>query len=215
MSQVNLLPPELLARQKTRKLTSMIVGVGAILLAFLIGFWFLQGQKLAGVNDDIATQNATNAQLQQEIDQLAEAETLQAEAASKQQLLSEAYAGEVSYSQLLMDLSRVIPSDAYLKTFDSALSTSSTTGGTAGTTTTTGTTGGTSFAGAFSVTGGADGFESLTSWLTKLEAVRGWVNPWLSGATETVAHSGLYDFDSGADLSSEALTVRGGASSGG
>ena len=66
------------------------------------------------MNDDIAAQNAVNAELQQQIDSLAEAQALQAEAASKQQLLSEAYAGEVSFSQMLMDMSRVIPSDAYL-----------------------------------------------------------------------------------------------------
>ena len=215
MSQVNLLPPELLARQKTRKLTTTVVGLGAVFLAFLIAFWFLQGQKLSGVNGDIATHNATNAQLQQEIDQLSEAQALQDEAASKEQLLADAYAGEVSFSQLLMDLSRVIPPDAYLKTFDGTLSNASAAAAAAGTTTTPGTTGATSFAGAFSVTGGADGFYSLATWLTKVEAVRGWVNPWLSGTTETAAHSGLYDFDSGADLSSEALTVRGGASSGG
>ncbi len=217
MSQVNLLPPELLARQKTRQLSTLIIGAGAVLLALLIGFWFLQGQKLAGVNDDIAAQTATNNQLQQQIDSLADAQTLQAEAASKQQLLSEAYAGEVSFSQILMDLSRVIPSDAYLKSLDATLAIASTTGGsTVGTSTTPGTPGATSFAGSFTVTGGADGFESLASWLTRLESVRGWVNPWLSGATETTAHSGLYDFDSGADLSSDALTARGrGASSGG
>ena len=211
MSQVNLLPPELLARQKTRRLTSMIVGAGAILLALLIAFWFLQTQKLAGVNDDIAAQNAVNAELQQEIDSLAEAEALQAEAASKQQLLSEAYAGEVSFSQMLMDMSRVIPSDAYLSIARCHPGQcASTTGGTTvGTSTTPGTPGATSFAGAFTVSGGADGFDSLASWLTRLESVRGWVNPWLSGATETAAHSGLYNFDSGADLSSEALTARG------
>lgn len=217
MSQVNLLPPELLARQKTRRLTSLVVGAGAVLLALLIGFWFLQGQKLAGVNDDIAAQNAVNTELQQEIDSLAEAEALQAEAASKQQLLSEAYAGEVSFSQMLMDMSLVIPSDAYLKSLVATLASASTTGGTTvGTSTTPGTPGATSFAGAFTVTGGADGFDSLASWLTRIESVRGWVNPWLSGATETTPHSGLYDFDSGADLSSEALTARGSqAASGG
>jgi len=217
VSQVNLLPPELLARQKTRRLTSLVIGAGAVLLALLIGFWFLQGQKLAGVNDDIAAQNAVNAELQQQIDGLAEAATLQAEAASKQQLLAEAYAGEVSFSQFLMDMSLVIPSDAYLKSLSATLASASTTGGTTvGTSTTPGTPGATSFAGAFTATGGADGFDSLASWLTRIESVRGWVNPWLSGATETTAHSGLYDFDSGADLSSEALTARGSqAASGG
>ncbi len=210
MSQVNLLPPEILARQKTRRLTTMIIGAGAVVVALLIGFWFLQGQKLAGVNDDIAAQKLTNTELQQQIDSLADAQALQADAASKEALLSEAYAGEVSFAQFLMDMSKAIPSDAYLSTLTASLTAStSTTGTTVGTSTTPGTPGATAFVGAFTVDGGAAGFESLATWLTTVEATRGWENPWLSNANETDAHSGLYDFSSGADLSSEALTVRG------
>ena len=67
MSQVNLLPPELRARQQTRRLTTLIVGIGAAIVVLLIGFWFLQSQKLSGVNDDIAAQNQTNAGLQSQI----------------------------------------------------------------------------------------------------------------------------------------------------
>ncbi len=213
MSQVNLLPPELLSRQKTRRLTTLIIGAGAVIVAVLVGFWFLQGQKLSGVNDDIAAQNATNVGLQTEIDGLQDAQALQEEAAGKQALLSVAYAGEVSFSQLLMDLSKVIPSDAYLLSYDAALSGAIATGAA----TTTDTTVPTAFAGAFTVEGGADGFESIASWLTRLESVRGWVNPWLSNAEETGDNTGLYSFSSGADLSSDALTARGreGTTSGG
>ncbi len=178
MSQVNLLPPELLARQKTRRLATLIVGAGAVFMALLVAFWFMQGQKLAGINDDIAAQNATNAGLQAQIDGLQDAQALQEEAAGKQALLTKAFAGEVSFSQLLMDLSKVIPSDAYLSSFDASLSAAVT----AGTATVPGTT---TFAGSFAVEGGADGFESIASWLTRLESVRGWVNPWLSNAAET------------------------------
>lgn len=216
MSQVNLLPPELLARQKTRKLTSLIVAGGAVVLALLVGFWFLQGQKLSGVNDDVAAQGARNAQLQQQIDALGDVQALQAEAASKQALLGKAFAGEVAFSQMLMDLSRTIPSDAYLKSFNATLAGAAAAGGaTAGTAPTPGTTGAAVFVGSFTVEGGADGFESLASWLTRLESVRGWVNPWVSAATETAPGSGLYDFSSGADLSNDVLTGRGGGGTAG
>jgi Tfp pilus assembly protein PilN len=206
VSQVNLLPPELLTRQKTRRLTTLVIGAGAVLVVLLLGFWFLQGQKLSGVEEDIAAQNAVNAGLQAQIDGLQEAQALQEEAASKQALLSTAYAGEVSFSQMLMDLSKVIPSDAYLTSFDASLSGAVTTGAA----TTTETTTSTAFAGSFSVEGAADGFESIASWLTRLESVRGWVNPWLSNAEETGSNTGLYTFSSGADLSDAALTARGG-----
>ena len=121
MSQVNLLPPELRARQKTRQLTTLIAGAGVALIVLLLGFWFLQGQKLAGVNDDIAAQNLTNSGLQTQIDQLQEFQQLQEQAAAQQALLTKAFAGEVSFSQMLMDLSRTIPSDAYLDSFNATI----------------------------------------------------------------------------------------------
>jgi Tfp pilus assembly protein PilN len=201
VSQVNLLPPELRARQQTRRLTTLIVGIGAAVIVLLLGFWFLQSQKISGVNDDIAAQNRTNAGLQSQIGQLQEFQQLQEQAAAQQSLLTQAYAGEVSFSQMLMDLSRTIPSDAYLNAFTATLTTP-----VAGTPTTTPTTG---FVGSFTASGAADGFGSLASWLTRLESVNGWVNPWFSSATETAANSGLYTFTSGVDLSDAALTARG------
>lgn len=210
MSQVNLLPPELLARHKTRRLTTLIVGAGALISVVLVGFWFLQSQKLSGINDDIAAQNSTNAGLQAEIEGLQDAQALQEEAAVKQALLTKAFAGELSFSQLLMDLSKVIPSDAYLSSFDSSLAAAVVPEAAPAP-------GTTAFSGSFTVAGAADGFESIASWLTRLESVRGWVNPWLSSATEIGSNTGLYTFSSGADLSSDALTDRGreGATGGG
>lgn len=201
MSQVNLLPPELRARQKTRQLTTLIVGAGVALIVLLLGFWFLQGQKLAGVNDDVAAQNLTNSGLQTQIDQLQDFQQLQEQAAAQQALLTKAFSGEVSFSQMLMDLSRTIPSDAYLDSFNASV-----TAPVAGVVTATPATG---FVGSFTAGGAADGLESLASWLTRLESVKGWVNPWFSSATETAANSGLYTFTSGVDLSQDSLTARG------
>ena len=199
MSQVNLLPPELRARQKTKQLTTLIIGGGAAVVVLLIAFWFLQSQKLAGINDDIAAQTSSNQQLQAQIDQLQEFQQLQEQAAAQEALLSKAWVGEVSFSEMLMDLSRTIPSDAYLDSFNATLAAPVT----AGVATQT------AFVGAFTAGGAADGFESLANWITRLESVKGWVNPWVSSATETAANTGLYTFTSGVDLSEDALTPRG------
>lgn len=201
MSQVNLLPPELRARQKTRQLTTLIAGAGVALIVLLLGFWFLQGQKVAGIKDDVAAQNLTNSGLQTQIDQLQEFQQLQEQAAAQQALLTKAFAGEVSFSQMLMDLSRTIPSDAYLDSFNASVTAPG-----AGTVPATPATG---FVGSFTAGGAADGLESLASWLTRLESVKGWVNPWFSSATETGANTGLYTFTSGVDLSQDSLTARG------
>ena len=128
MSQVNLLPPELRARQKTKQLTTLIIGAGAAVVVLLIAFWFLQSQKLAGINDDIAAQTLTNTELQTQIDQLQEFQQLQEQAAAQEALLAKAWVGEVSFSEMLMDLSRTIPSDAYLDSFNATLAVPVTTG---------------------------------------------------------------------------------------
>ena len=132
------------------------------------------------MNDDIAAQNLTNSGLQTQIDQLQEFQQLQEEAAAQEALLTTAWTGEVSFSQMLMDLSRTIPSDAYLDSFNAALIVPVV---------------GRSAHDArprrssarSPASGAADGFESLASWLTRLESVKGWVNPWMSSATETGA----------------------------
>jgi Tfp pilus assembly protein PilN len=180
-------------------LTTLIFGAGAAVVVLLIAFWFLQGQKLAGVNDDIAQQNLTNTGLQTQIQQLQQFQQLQEQAAAQQALLSKAFAGEVSFSQMLMDLSRTIPSDAYLDAFNATI-TAQVPGAVPSTT---------GFVGSFSAGGAADGFESLASWLTRLESVKGWVNPWFSSASEIGDNTGLYTFSSGVDLSEDTLTARG------
>jgi hypothetical protein len=114
-------------------------------------------------------------------------------------LLTKAFAGEVSFSQMLMDLSRTIPSDAYLDSFNANI-TSQVAGAVPAAT---------AFVGSFTAGGAADGFESLASWLTRLESVKGWVNPWFSSASEIGDNTGLYTFSSGVDLSEDTLTARG------
>jgi Tfp pilus assembly protein PilN len=184
-------------------------------MLLLLGFWFLQGQKLSDVNEQIAAQNAVNAGLQAQIDDLSEFQSLQEEAAQKEALLATAYAGEVSFSGILMDMSRVIPSDAYLTAMNILLNESTTPGG--GAAPPEGGAAAGALIGSISADGQAAGVESLASWLTRLESVQGWVNPWLTSIQETEAGSRLYTYSSGVDLSSDALTARGkaGLTSGG
>ena len=73
MSQVNLLPPDILAAQRQRRLAGVValagVGDGPILV-----FYVLQVGKLGGVGD-IDQQEQTNASLQNQINSLGEFET--------------------------------------------------------------------------------------------------------------------------------------------
>ena len=77
MSQVNLLPPSFAHVRRRNSRRSLILGAGVAVLVLLLGYWFLQSQKLSDVNEQVAAQNATNTQIQAQIDQLQQFQQLQ------------------------------------------------------------------------------------------------------------------------------------------
>jgi Tfp pilus assembly protein PilN len=202
MSQVNLLPPDILQGQRYRRLSLTVLAVGAVVLALIVGFFLVQVGKLGSVNDDVADAKRNNTLLQTQIDSLQKYEDLQVQAQQAEGQLAAAYAGEVSFSGMLMDLSRVIPSDMYLTTFTATI-----TGAPAPTTGTTTTT--TPLIGTMSMGGEAIGFDSLSEWLTRLEMVQGWVNPWMPTISADSAVPNAWTFTTGVDLTQDAETARG------
>ena len=201
MSHVNLLPPEIKKGRQTRRRTVLVVVGGLVVLGVIILFWLAQGVRLNGVNDDIEAQNTTNAELQQQINALQQYSDLQSEAQQQEQLLASAYAGEVAYSGVLVDVSKAIPSDMYLQTFTSALNTTAPAPGTETTTT--------SFVGTMAFTGATLHFDSIKVWLMRLEEVRGWANPWTSNVSSDPTTPGSFLYDTSVDLTQDALTERG------
>jgi len=205
MSQVNLLPPDILERQTQRRQTYLVAAAAAAVLLLIIGFYLFQSSKLAKVDDEIAAQEITNQGIQSQISDLADFATLQETAQASQQELDEAWSGEVSFSGLLMDISRVIPSDMVLDTLAFQLTPADTSGGTA-------TTALVPFVGNMAAGGDAASVQSIATWLTRLESVKGWENPWVSsGALQDNGFS--YAISSTADLSDAVVTPRGQAAS--
>jgi Tfp pilus assembly protein PilN len=200
MSQVNLLPPDILQGQRYRRLTLTVLAAGAVILALIIIFFLIQVGRLGSVNDDVAAKKQSNAQLQSQIDSLQKYDDLQVQAQQAQSQLDAAYAGEVSFSGMLMDLSRVIPSDAYLSTFSATITGPPPAGGTTTTT---------PLIGTMTTGGEAIGFDSLSIWLTRLELVQGWVNPWMPTIAADTAVPNAYTFTSTVDLTQDVETPRG------
>ena len=209
MSQVNLLPREILERQKIRRNTALIALVGAFVLLGVVGLYLLEGSKLSSVNDQIAAQDAENATVQTQIAQLQSYADLQTQAQQQQQLLDSAWSGEVSFSGLLMDVSSVIPPDMDLSSLNVTLIAPAA----AGTTTTT-----TAFVGNINMAGEGLNSQTIATWLTRLETtVKGWANPWASTITLNV-DGGPYTLTTTVDLTTAVVTPRGsqgGSSSGG
>jgi Tfp pilus assembly protein PilN len=109
VSRVNLLPSEIKKGQETRRRFILFLLAGVAIVLLVIAFWFVQSMRLGDVQSQIDAQNQTNASIQSQITGLQKYEQIQTEAQQQEQLLSSAYAGEVSYSGMLLDISKVIP----------------------------------------------------------------------------------------------------------
>ena len=107
----------------------------------------------------------------------------------------------MSFSELLMDFSRVIPSDAYVDTLTLQIAEAAAEGEAA-----TGTEAG--LVGSITGGGKAVSIDTLSVFLTRLEQVRGWVNPWMTTVTRNESVNG-FDYSMSVDLTDEVVTDRG------
>lgn len=196
MSQVNLLPPDILAAQRQRRLAGVVALAGVGVIGLIFAFYVLQLSSLGGVRDDIDRAEQNNAGLRRDIEALQEFEALRAQAQAKQDLLNDVFANEISFSGLLMDISRVIPSDAALTSLAAAAQEPAPTTG-----------GSTLLTGRIDVAGVALDYDAIADWLSRLERVRGWVNPWVTSIADP--DTGPITYSSGVDLTTAVVTERG------
>jgi Tfp pilus assembly protein PilN len=196
VSEVNLLPPDILAAQRQRRMAGVVALAGVGVIALIILFYLLQVGKVGGIRSDIERQERTNASLQKQIDDLQAFDELRARAQAKQELLNSVFADEISFSGLLMDISRVIPTNAALTSMTAASQEPAPTTG-----------GNTLLTGRIDVAGLALDYDTLASWLTRLERVRGWVNPWITSIADP--ETGPITYTSGVDLTTAVVTRRG------
>jgi Tfp pilus assembly protein PilN len=214
--RINLLPPEIYERQRLRRRTAVVIAVGIILLAGVGAFYFLQVLRLNAVEDDVAQQEAENAQLQQEISELQEIADLQAEIESTRTVLSSLLSDRVLWSGILRDISLVIPGEAWLEGLTGTLTAATAAPGTTEAPTVEATAQPAGLVGQITFTGFAFDHRDVALWLSRLEDVRGFVNPWLSNSAKTpIGETEVVQFASSVDLSEQALARRGTGGGGG
>jgi Tfp pilus assembly protein PilN len=213
VTQVNLLPSDVRERQQTRRLTAgLVVAVGAV-LALLFFVFMLQVARLSDADQQLAAQEEVNGGLRQQIGELQEFQVLKQEVAAHEALVEEATAGQVLWSGVLGDVSKIIPGQMWLTGMTGTLAPpAAPVVETGGTTTPPATTGepSTNLVGTIQFTGKALSYPTIARWLARLQQVTGWVNPWLTTAAKPeevagVASTGEIDFTGTLDITAEAV----------
>jgi Tfp pilus assembly protein PilN len=210
VTQVNLLPREVKQRQTVRRRTGMIVVLGAVVVGAIVAFWFLQGVRLHKLDDQVAAQDATNAQIQEQVNSLQKYADQKTAAEQQKTLLKSAVQTTVAWSGVLNDVSKIEPTNMWLTTLTGTVSTASSTT----TTTVPGApaspTGPTALIGSLQFQGSSLDTDTVATWLTKLETVKGWVNSWVSSAQTTDLNgTPVWTFNSSVDLDTRAAHAGG------
>lgn len=112
--RVNLLPPEIEAAAKLRRLKiGLGVGLGVVAVAVGALYWQATGQ-VSAANEQLAAAQAENATLQRQAAQYADVPAVYAQVAAAQAQLAVVQANEVHWSTYLADLSLKMPPRVWL-----------------------------------------------------------------------------------------------------
>jgi Tfp pilus assembly protein PilN len=176
MTQVNLLPAGIRQRQRTRQITLLVSFVAVAAVAALLALFVLEGGKLSSAKTDLATAQATNAQLTTKISGLQRFKTLADAETAKQLVVHTIEADQVPFSAVLRDLSTVIPSQVYVTSLTGTIQL---TAGSANITPSL-----VGLIGNIQIQGFAESHDSVALWLNRVATVKGWANPWVSSSTK-------------------------------
>ena len=203
-TQVNLLPPENRERQQTRRTSRLAVLVGSGVIGVLVFFAFVQGARVSDLRDKVNRKTASNANLQAKVTTLQPYAVLRQSLTSRQSLEQTALAGDVSWSNILHDLSGAVPSNVWLTSISGTTTTPQAVS--SGSTTASPT-----VVGSITFSGDAMDTGSVVSWLRSLVHVPGWVNAWVSSAQKTsVGSTNVWQFSSSVDLDKSVESSRAG-----
>lgn len=188
----------------------MTIAIGLVVLALIGGFYFLQVVRLSGVEEDIRAQEAVNAGLRAQIAELQDIAALEQEIAATRDLLSTLLQDRILWSGVMRDVSLVIPGELWLDGLSAQAGEAVAEEAEAAPATAAPG----QLVGQISFTGFAFDHRDVALWLSRLEDVRGFINPWLSSSTRSeIGTTPVVQFASSVDLSDQALARRAGRGS--
>ncbi len=198
MTQVNLLPPEIRRRLRVERQLLVTVRAAGATAAVLVLVIVLLAFALSGTNRKLDAQRAENLRLSKQVATLAPFARLRAQIVARQVLVDRLLQGQVLWSAVLQNVSMIIPEPMYLTSLTGTLnngtgsSPQSPTGP----------------VGAIQFQGISSDQPAIADWLTNLEEITGWVNPWISNDTRTTDSSGstVFQFTGTLDLTGAATS---------
>jgi Tfp pilus assembly protein PilN len=180
------------------------VAVGAV-LALLFFLFMLQVARLSDADQQLAAEEAVNNDLRQEISALQEFAVLKQQLAAREGLVDDATSGRVLWSGVLGDLSKIIPGQMWLTSFSGTVSpppvSPAAQPGEPPTSISLPTS---DLVGTVTFQGRALNTPTVAQWLSRLEQVTGWVNPWATNVAAAQDGTGEFDFSGSYDLTTEA-----------
>ncbi|MFA5889359.1 MAG: PilN domain-containing protein [Actinomycetota bacterium] len=189
--RINLLPPELAERRRSRQRVAGTAVAALALVAALGVVYGAQEIRLHGERSKLNAQRARNAALRGDLADLAEFDRLQSELQRKTGLLDDLTQREIRWSVLLADVSLVIPSDVWLTSLTGSVSGSAVAGDPLGTIQMNGTT--------FS-------HIDVAKWLVRLADVEEFTFPYLTLSSKgTQEDTPVVNFNSSVQISDGAL----------
>lgn len=198
LPRVNLLPPEIAERVRFRRIQyglggGVLAAVGVVALLYLAA--------VGSVNDattELETANTTNTALKAETAKYAEVQSVYAQAAAAQAMLTQAMGEEVRFSQYLNDLSLTVPENVWLQnvTFKQAAAPAAL---------------GATEPGIGQVTFTGVGFkhDDVAVWLESLAKQKGYTNPYFTSSTKAlIGTRATVNFSSTVTMTPAALSGR-------
>ncbi len=197
MPPINLLPPEIRARQRGRRALALaFAGAGAVLFLLLI-ITLIQRATLNREEEELARRNARQARLTTEVAGLRQFGDLDATVQQRRRILSTALLHDISWSKFLNDLSLTIPDNAWLVNL--ALASSPPAKAPSGV----------DSYGTVTFTGNVLDFPALAGYLTRIAQIDGLTFVYLTNGAETdIGNRTVVSFGSTANLTNTLLSMR-------
>ena len=206
LPRVNLLPPEIHAAAKFRKLQLALAGAGVAAVA-VVGLLTVNAHHgVTRAQSDLQSAQSQQSSLQSQLAGLQSVRDVYTQVAAKKAMLRQALGSEIRWSYYLTDLSLKVPQNVWLTNVSAA---EQATGASAAAPAAAGAGLAPAGVGSVNFTGVAFSHDDVATWLDALAKERGFANAYFTNSTKaTIGPREVVNFSSSVTLTQAALSGR-------